>query len=167
MAWLRITPVFRKRCNISFRFRQRKARNNTEITQNRALFSEITRNTANFDDTIYRNTQPSCMGHICFSIFCALARRKQCSRKPRIPQLPPTDHSHIIRNESKYCFFVTAQDTERWSGSFPGRFEKWVTFNDAKLIIQFSSWSLLCSILQRGRNRLAFMSVYVLALDGC
>jgi len=53
------SPVFRKRYEISFRFRQRRARNNAEITGNRALFSEITKNTANFDDTINRNTQPS------------------------------------------------------------------------------------------------------------
>jgi len=57
-TWLRITPIFRKRYEISFRFRQKRARNNAEITRNRALFSEITKNTANFDDTIYRNTQP-------------------------------------------------------------------------------------------------------------
>jgi hypothetical protein len=58
VAWLRITPVFRKRYEISFRFRQRRARNYAEITRNRALFSEITKDTANYDDTIYRNTQP-------------------------------------------------------------------------------------------------------------
>jgi len=61
-TWLRITPVFRKRYGISFRFRQKRARNNAEITRNRALFSEITKNTANFDGTIYRtrtNTNPN------------------------------------------------------------------------------------------------------------
>jgi hypothetical protein len=62
LAWLRITPVFRKRYDISFRFRQKRTRNNAEITRNRALFSEITKNTANFGDTIYRNnTQPSAL----------------------------------------------------------------------------------------------------------
>jgi len=33
-------------------------RNNAKRFGNGALFSEITRNTANLDDTIYRNTQP-------------------------------------------------------------------------------------------------------------
>jgi hypothetical protein len=44
--WLRITPVVRKRYEISFRFRQRRARYYAEITLNRALFSETTKNTA-------------------------------------------------------------------------------------------------------------------------
>jgi hypothetical protein len=37
---------------------QRRARNYAGITRNGASFSEITKNTAKFDDTIYRNTPP-------------------------------------------------------------------------------------------------------------